>query len=230
LWDDDASPEVKKGTRRTLIRVLETILRLAHPLMPFITEEIWQRVKDLAGTEGETIMLAGYPICDDSKVDQQAIADLEWVKEVIVGVRNIRGEMNISPAKDIPAYINNGSESDRRRLNENTAFLTKLASLESITWLNPGDEAPMSATGLVGDMEILVPMAGLIDKEAELARLNKEIDKLDKELTKTEAKLGNANFVAKAPAEVVQKEQERVSDMLNAKSKLDEQISKIAAL
>jgi len=230
LWDDDASPEVKKGTRRTLIRVLETILRLAHPLMPFITEEIWQRVKDLAGTEGETIMLAGYPICDDSKVDKQAIADLEWVKDVIVGVRNIRGEMNISPAKDIPAYINNGSESDRRRLDENTAFLTKLASLESVTWLNPGDEAPMSATGLVGDMEILVPMAGLIDKEAELARLNKEIDKLGKELTKTQAKLGNANFVDKAPAEVVQKEQARVSDMLNAKTKLDEQISKIAAL
>ena len=230
LWDEDASPEVKKGTRRTLIRVLETILRLAHPLMPFITEEIWQRVKDLAGAKGDTIMLAGYPICDESKVDEQAIADLEWVKEVIVGVRNIRGEMNISPAKDIPAYINNGSEADRRRLDENKAFLTKLAGLESVTWLNPGDEAPMSATGLVGDMEILVPMAGLIDKEAELARLNKEIDKLGKELTKTQAKLGNANFVDKAPAEVVQKEQARVTDMLSAKSKLDEQISKIAAL
>ncbi len=230
LWDDNASPAVKKGTRRTLIRVLETVLRLAHPMMPFITEEIWQRVKDLAGAEGDTIMLAGYPICDDSKIDQQAITDLEWVKEFIIGVRKIRDEMKISPAKAIPSFINNGSAEDLRRLNENRQFLTKLANLESATWLEAGEAAPMSATTLVGEMEILVPMAGLIDKDAELARLQKELDKLQKELDKTQAKLSNEKFVGKAPAEVVQKEKDRVSDMLSAKSKLEEQSSKISSL
>jgi valyl-tRNA synthetase len=220
----------KVGTRRTLIRVLEEVLRLAHPLMPYITEEIWQRVKDLAGAEGDTIMTAALPICDDSLIDEKAITDVEWLKGVVEGVRNIRGEMNISPAKKVPVLFANGSADDQRRLQENEQYLLTLASLESITWLNAGDEAPMSATGLVGEMEVLVPMAGLIDKDAEMARLDKEIDKIKKDLQRVEGKLNNPKFVDKAPADVVQKEKDKMADMQSALEKLEEQKGKIAEL
>lgn len=234
LYSDESTAEQKKGTRRTLIRVLENILRLAHPLMPFITEEIWQKVAPLAGVDksasNDTIMLAAYPQADEALIDQDAIADLEWLKEVIVGVRNIRGEMNISPAKALPVFIENASADDIRRLKENETFLKKLASLETITVLAKDEEAPMSATGLVGDMEILVPMAGLIDKDAECARLQKEIDKLDKEVAKIHGKLGNASFVDKAPAAVVEKEKGRLVDFEGQLVKLKEQHGKIAEL
>jgi len=230
LNSDDFSEAQKKGTRRTLIRVLETTLRLAHPLMPFITEEIWQRIKDLADTEGDSIMLAAMPMCDESQIDTQAVADVEWLKGVIEGVRNIRGEMNISPAKSIPLFFANGSDNDQRCLQENEKFLTRLASLETVTWLSEADTAPMSATGLVGEMEILVPMAGLIDKDAESARLNKEIDKITKDMARVEGKLNNPKFVDKAPAEVVQKEKDKLADMQSAIGKLAEQLQKIASL
>jgi valyl-tRNA synthetase len=230
LWDDNANPALKKGTRRTLIRVLETTLRMTHPLMPFITEEIWQQVKTLAGKEGDTIMLQPYPEADPNKVDEQATSDIEWLKSVIIGIRNIRGEMNIAPGKMLPVYFNNGSEDDKARLEANRQFLSKLAHLESITWLSPGEEAPMSATALVGDMDILVPMAGLIDKEAELARLNKEMEKIQKELLKIEGKLSNEKFTSKAPEEVVNKERNRLTDMKVALTKLEQQQQAIATL
>ncbi|WP_438951768.1 valine--tRNA ligase [Porticoccus sp.] len=230
LWDDNASPALKKGTRRTLVRVLETTLRLAHPLMPFITEEIWQQIKMLAGAEGDTIMLQSYPQANPDRIDETAISDIEWLKKVIIGVRNIRGEMNITPAKHLPIYFNNGSTDDLRKLDENRQFLAKLANLESITWLQPGQEAPMSATALVGNMEILVPMAGLIDKDAELARLYKEIDKLQRELEKVQNKLGNENFVGKAPVEVVAKERERMAEMEATLRKLSQQCTTIKGL
>ncbi len=223
LWDENASPALQKGTRRTLIRVLETTLRMAHPLMPFITEEIWQQVKTLAGAEDDTIMLQPYPEADASKVDEQATNDIEWLKNVIIGIRNIRGEMNISPGKMLPVYFNNGSSQDKQRLENNQQFLSKLAKLDSVTWLNQDEEAPMSATAFVGDMEILVPMAGLIDKDAELSRLNKEAEKLQKELMKVKGKLNNEKFISKAPEEVVAKEKSRLEEMETTLSKLNQQ-------
>ena len=231
LFDkSEGSDARKKGTRRTLIRVLETILRLTHPLMPFITEEIWQKIRPLAGATGETIMQANYPIADESKIDQQALKDVEWLQSVILGVRNIRGEMNISPAKDLNVLFKNGSTDDQKRLHENQQFLKKLASLESVTWLNAGDAEPMSATALVGKMEILVPMAGIIDKDAEIARLTKESNKLQQDIERTEAKLSNEAFVSKAPADVVANERNRVAENKIAVEKLREQIQKISAL
>ncbi len=194
LWDDNSPAALKKGTRRTLIRVLETTLRLLHPFMPFITEEIWQRVAPLAGKQGPTIMLQPYPEINPDYIDPQADTDIEWVKGVIVGVRNIRGEMNISPAKSIPLLIKNGDSEDQRRLDDNQQFLTTLAKLESVTWLEAGSDAPMAATSLVGNMEMLVPMAGLIDTEAETARLGKEIEKLQKDLARIDGKLNNPNL------------------------------------
>ncbi|MCK9505717.1 MAG: valine--tRNA ligase [Porticoccaceae bacterium] len=230
LWDENASPALKKGTRRTLIRVLEAILRMTHPIMPFITEEIWQRVKTLAGQSGDTIMLQPYPVADMTKVDDDAIANIEWVKTVILAIRNIRGEMNIAPGKQLPTFLKNGSAGDKEKLAANQQFLMRLANLETITWLNPGDTAPTCATALAGDMEILVPMAGLIDKNAELARLNKEIERVGKEAERIRGKLGNPGFVDKAPEAVVQKEKEKLADYETTLEKLARQKAEIAAL
>ncbi|MFA7552967.1 MAG: valine--tRNA ligase [Spongiibacteraceae bacterium] len=227
LWDDNASAAVKKGTRRTLIRVLETTLRLLHPFMPFITEEIWQRVAPLAAATGDTIMLQPYPELNPEKIDAAAEADIDWLKEVILGVRNIRGEMNISPGKAIPIFFNNGSDQDQQRLQDNYQFLKTLAKLEDITWLNAGDEAPMSATSLVGEMEILVPMAGLIDKAAETTRLAKEIEKLHKEVDRINAKLNNPKFVDKAPDDVVNKERDKLQAQQQSLDKLEQQLQQI---
>jgi valyl-tRNA synthetase len=234
LWDEHASAEAKRGTRRTLIRVLEATLRMAHPFMPFITEEIWQRVAPIAGIKlnagGDTIMLQAYPNADADQIDAAAMADTEWLKSVILAVRNIRGEMNVPPGKTLALLLKNGSDEDQRRLEENRQALSKLAKLESIKWLASNDEAPMSATQLVGTMEVLVPMSGLIDKTAEIARLEKEIQKLDKDIQRLQGKLGNAGFLDKAPPEVVAKEQEKLDSQRTAMATLSEQIQSIKAL
>jgi valyl-tRNA synthetase len=230
LWNDDAPAAIKKGTRRTLIRVLEATLRLAHPLMPFITEDIWQRVAPLAGKTGDTIMLQPYPLSDKAKIDESAEADMQWLQLIIEGIRNIRGEMNIAPGKKIPVLFKNGNEADKARLSQNEEFLSSLAKLESITWLTSDDIAPAAATQLAGEMEILVPMADLIDKDAELARLGKEIEKLNKELASIKGKLSNANFVDRAPAAVVAKEQQRLDKQQIALEKLQEQQLTIQAM
>jgi valyl-tRNA synthetase len=230
LYDDNATPAAKTGTRRTLIRVLEAALRLLHPMMPFITEEIWQRVAPLAGSGGASIVLQPYPIADQGLISVAAEADIDWLKAVIVGVRNIRGEMNIAPGREIPLLLRNGDDDDRRRCADNETFLKKLAKLSAIRWLEPGEEAPMSATQLAGAMELLVPMADLIDKGAESARLGREIDKLAKEIERLEAKLGNEGFVAKAPADVVAKERERCAAQRLALQQLEQQRERILAL
>ncbi|MBS3802964.1 MAG: valine--tRNA ligase [Oleiphilaceae bacterium] len=229
LNDENATAEAKRGTRRTLVRVLETVLRLAHPIMPFITEEIWQRIAPLAGKTGDSIMLQPYPVPDKDQEDAGATSDIQWVKGVIEAVRNIRGEMNISPAKKIPVLLRGGDEQDQRRSRENHQFLSSLAKLESLQWL--GDcKAPMSATQLVGDMEVLVPMAGLIDKDAEMARLDRELERLDKEIARLEGKLGNEKFTAKAPAEVVDKEKAKLKDALGSQERLKNQRNAIEAM
>jgi valyl-tRNA synthetase len=230
LWDDNASEAAKRGTRRTLIRVLETWLRLLHPFMPFITEEIWQTVGPLAGKSGATIMLQPYPRSDEKGVDSAANADIEWLKGVIIGVRNIRGEMNIPPGKELSVLLTNGDERDKNRLEQNAQFLKKLAKLAEISWLPENQEAPVAATALVGELEILVPMAGLIDTDAELARLAREIDKLEKDLARIQGKLGNPAFVDKAPAAVVAKEQEKMQAQQQALATLQEQAQRIRQL
>jgi len=236
LYGDEYSEAEKRGTRRTLVRVLEAILRLAHPFMPFITEEIWQKVAPLAGktpaAEGAaaTIMRQPFPVSDSARLDPQAESDIEWIKAVITVVRNIRGEMRIPPGKALDVYLHNGKDIDRERLAANHNFMCRLAKLERITWLNAEDSAPASATGLVGDMEILVPMAGLIDKDAEIERLGKEIDKLRKEVARGEGKLRNPNFVDKAPDEVVAKEREKLDDHRSQQARLEEQMEKIKYL
>ena len=233
LWDEAASAEAKRGTRRTLVRVLETILRLAHPMMPYISEEIWQRVAPLAGTyvgDDASIMHQAWPEADESKIDEQATRDIEWLKGVIIAVRNIRAEMNIAPGKPLDVLLTKGQPEDAERLEQNRRFLAKLAKLESVTWLANPEDAPLSATQLVGDMEVLVPMADLIDKDAELARLAKEIEKQDKLIGGIEKKLGNEGFIAKAPDAVIEKERGKLAEFQSAKKLLEEQQVKIAAM
>ncbi|WP_225775204.1 valine--tRNA ligase [Pseudomonas sp. Marseille-Q5115] len=230
LWDETAPEERQRGTRRTLVRVLEVALRLAHPFMPFITEEIWQRLAPLAGATGQTIMLQPWPVANEERIDEAAERDIEWVKGLMLGVRNIRGEMNIGPGKPLHLYLKNASADDRRRLEENQHLLRKLAKIEAFTVLEPTDEAPLSATALVGELEVLVPMAGLIDKDAELGRLNKEIQRLQGEVQRVGGKLSNASFVDKAPPAVIDKERAKLAEAEQALAKLADQHARISAL
>ncbi len=228
LQSNDAA--LQRGTRKTLLTVLESILRLAHPIMPFITEEIWQRVAPLAGIEADTIMLQPYPVADEAHIDSNAIAETNWVMNFILGVRRIRGEMNIAPSKPLPIFLQNGSLADQQSLNNNLVYLQKLGRLHSITWLTPNESTPESAIALVGEMKILIPMAGLIDKEAELARLEKEIQKINNDLPRVEGKLNNPAFVDKAPPEVIDKEKAKLADLRSMLNNLEQQQRKIQAL
>jgi len=230
LTSGEATEAQERGTRATLVRVLEALLRLAHPVMPYITEEIWQRVAPLAGVSGPTIMRQPYPQATDFTLDTAAEGEMQWVMDFIVGVRKIRSGMNIAPSKPLPVLLQNGSAEDQARLERNGLFLQRLARTESITWLNAGDAAPESATSLVGEMQLLVPMAGLIDKEAELARLAREMGKLEKDIERMQGKLSNEAFTAKAPAELVEKERARLAEVQTALAQLGEQQARIARL
>ena len=232
LNSEDSTPAQKRGTRHTLINMLESMLRLLHPFMPFITEEIWQKVAPLSAVKDETqsIMVQPFPTQDTALQDDQVLADIEWVKRFIVGIRNIRGEMDISPNKPLNAKLRNVSDEDRRRIDTARVFIDRLARLESIDILAEGEQAPPSATAIVGDMEILIPMAGLIDKDAELARLSKAIDKTEKDLSRVQGKLANEKFVSNAPDAVIEKERSKLDEAEKQLSKLKEQYETINAL
>ncbi|QKJ02995.1 valine--tRNA ligase [Yersinia mollaretii] len=219
-----------RGTRHTLIEVLEALLRLAHPIMPYITETIWQRVKTLKGITADTIMLQPFPEYDASQVDEKALSDLEWIKQTIIAVRNIRAEMNIAPGKPLDVMLRGASAEAQRRVLENQSFIQSLARLSSLSLLAEGDKGPVSVTKLVEGAEVLIPMAGLIDKATELDRLAKEVAKLEAEIERIESKLSNEGFVARAPEAVVAKERERMAACAEAKQKLIEQQATIAAL
>ncbi|MCP9267318.1 valine--tRNA ligase [Xenorhabdus sp. XENO-1] len=232
-----SKPAINKGSeaevraaRHTLIEVLEGLLRLAHPIIPFITETIWQRVKVVKGINADTIMLQPFPEFDQAKVDELALSDLEWIKEAIIAVRNIRAEMNIAPSKPLEVLLRDANADAQRRVAENLNFIQAMGRLASVTVLAAGEEAPVSVTKLINGAEILIPMAGLIDKDVELARLDKEIEKLDKEISAIEAKLSNDGFVSRAPEAVVAKERERLASNNAAKEKLLAQKETIAAL
>ncbi len=220
----------KRAARHTLIEVLEGLLRLAHPIIPFITETIWQRVKEVKGIEGETIMLQAFPEFDASLVDEQALNDLEWIKEVIVAVRNIRAEMNIAPGKPLEVILRGADDNAKRRVSDNIGFLKAMGRLADIRPLAEGEEAPLSVNKLVNGAELLIPMAGFIDKDAELARLDKELEKVEKDISTLDSKLSNDGFVSRAPEAVVAKERERLATCLNAKEKLIAQKVSIASL
>ncbi len=229
LWK--GSEAQQRGTRRTLITVLEKTLRLAHPVIPYITETIWQSVKPLVdGVEGDTIMLQALPQFDEANFNQAALDDIEWVKSFITSIRNLRAEYDINPGKPLEVMLKAASEEDAARLEANKQVLVSLAKLESVRVLEAGEETPACATALVAKSELMIPMAGLIDKDAELARLDGEIKKTHGEIKRIEGKLGNEGFVAKAPEAVVAKEREKLEGYKETLVKLEEQKATIAAL
>ena len=230
LQDDNADPAAQAATRGTLIHILESLLRCLHPVIPFITEEIWQRVATVAGTEAPTIMLQPYPSAEDFPADQEAEAELEWLMGFILGIRQIRGEMDIAPGKPLPVLIQDASDNDRERITQHALYLQKIARLESFEILETGTEPPASVTALLGGMKILVPMAGLVDVAAERARLEKHRDKAAVDLSKVSGKLSNENFVSRAPEAVVAKEKGRQQELQLEIEQLDAQLAKLESL
>ncbi|MFQ5759811.1 MAG: valine--tRNA ligase, partial [Acidiferrobacterales bacterium] len=228
ILTNPTSPQsLQRGTRRTLVRVLETILRLLHPTMPFISEEIWQIVAPLAGKKGDTIMLQPYPQAQPEKIDQAALEEMRWVMAVISGVRNIRGEMDIPPSKPLPVLLQNGNDTDRERLERNKHYVIALASIDSIAWLDDGEDAPESATSLVGRMRVLVPRGSIIDKEAELQRLRRERAKVEENLNRAQTKLDNPSFLERAPTATVAQERRRLVEFGVALKDIDEQLARL---
>jgi valyl-tRNA synthetase len=227
---EDTSPAEKRGTRRTLAEVLEALLRLLHPLMPFITDALWRRAAPVAGVTGETVMLQPYPVPGHYARDEAAEAAIGWVQALVLGVRQVRGEMNIAPGKPLAVLLQDASPRDLEWLDSNRPLLLRLARLESIEPLPPGAAAPPAATVLLGEAKLLVPMAGLIDAAAEIARLEKQRAKLAGDLEKTRAKLDKPSFVDNAPAEVVDKERRRAEELGAAIASLEQQLERVRAL
>ncbi|BBP01319.1 valine--tRNA ligase [Sulfuriferula nivalis] len=211
-----------RATRRTLVRVLEAALRLAHPIIPFITEELWQTVAPLAGGTGDSIMNQAYPIADTSKIDEQAINQISLLKDIINATRGLRGEMNLSPALKVPLAMS-GNAVMLTSFAPYVAALAKLSEVKIHTELPDGD-APVA---IVGDSKLMLLIE--IDKEAETARLSKEIDRLQGEINKCDAKLSNASFVDRAPAAVVDQEKQRLNDFKATLEQVRDQLQRLVA-
>jgi valyl-tRNA synthetase len=230
LYDDDAPAARLRGTRRTLVRTLEALLRMLHPLMPFITEELWQKMAPLAGKAGDTVMLAPYPRPEEDLLDPEAEGDIDWLQRVVLEVRRIRSEMNLKPGQWVPLRLVGGDSEDRRRSASLAGALHTLARVDSVEWIADESEAPQAAAAMVRDLKLLVPLADLIDKDAELDRLDRQTARLESEIERVDRKLSNQNFVDKAPAEVVQKERDKREEMAHSLAELRAQRDRIASL
>ena len=226
----DAAPGARSAARATLLQILEALQRALHPLMPFITEEIWQKVAPLAGRTGPSVMIEPYPEAHDFPADEQAEKDITWVQQFALSVRQIRGEMNIAPSRRIPVLLRGATDDEWQRALRNRASLEHLAGLASIARLAAGQDAPQSATALVGELNILVPMAGLIDTAAEIERLTKRLAKAGQDLAKTRAKLASETFVRNAPEAVVKAERERETEQQRTVAALQTQLDDMRKL
>jgi valyl-tRNA synthetase len=227
LWDDSASAAQIQGTRRTLLEVLENLLRIAHPVIPFISETLWQQVAPRLGISQDTIMVQSYPEADEYPQHETAEKQVEWLKRVVSGIRNIRGEANIKPSQEMPLLLQGGNDEDHLLATHAATMLKRLVNISDITWLDNDTEAPPNALALVGDLKVMVPLAGLIDVAKEQVRLSKEIDKNQQDLKRIENKLGNEKFVSKAPAAVVDKERAKAADLQGRITALTDQLTKL---
>ena len=230
LNDENVSVERKAEVRRVLLAVMEASLRLAHPIMPYLTEEIWQTLAPKLGISGETIMLAQYPVASPERVNEQAEADMQWLQGLIGAVRNIRGEMGLGNARLLPVLLQNTTEAEKAQITRIEALFKALAKVESITFLADGEQPPLSSSSVVGHVSVFVPMKGLIDPKAELGRLQKDLDKVQKQHDVIAGKLSNEGFVAKAPAAVVEGEKVKLAEFADQLAKIKANMEQIAAL
>ena len=222
----DVPEPARRATRRTLLEVFETLLRLLHPIMPFVTEDLWRRIAPAAGIEGETVMLQPWP--DPRDADPAAEDEVEWIKGFVLAVRHVRGEMEIAPGRRIAVRLQGGDASDAARVAAHRVLLESLARLEGITWLEPDAPTPRGAAAFAGALKILLPFEGTVDLSAERTRLEREIEKRVLDLEKVEAKLANAAFVERAPAPVVAKQRERAAELGRAVGRLRDQVERLA--
>jgi valyl-tRNA synthetase len=213
LGDAAAAPARQRATRATLAEVLGTLFKLLHPLIPFVTEELWLALCARRGTSSPTVMLERFPEAGDFRGDDEAVAEIEWLKLFVIGIRQIRGEMNLSPSKPVPVRLAGGTAADRDRVGHTRGYIEKLARVESIELIDDGQAVRGAATALLGEMRILVPLAGLIDVGAEVERLDKQLVRARRDLDGCQRKLGNAQFVDNAPADVVVKERARADEL-----------------
>ena len=244
LFDAAAHPAEARAAKKTLLEMLEFLLRVAHPIVPFITETLWRQIAPLTGASGDTIMRARFPSADDQPADPAAEAAIEWLKSVVAAIRNLRGELKVAPGTVVELLLDGGGEADRRWLRETGALLARLAKVGTVRWLGDDEEPPPAAVQIVGGasagavfgdaasglLKVMVPMAGLIDAGAERTRLDKAIEKAKKDLIRVEGKLSNGNFIAKAPAAVVAKERRRREELGNELDALEAQHKKLGML
>ncbi|MGH8598403.1 MAG: class I tRNA ligase family protein, partial [Gammaproteobacteria bacterium] len=226
LHDNDVPDEVKVATRHTLAVVLEASLRMMHPLVPFISDELWGKVAPLLGKRGSTVMLEPYPAPDEFALDEPAAQTLDWMKTVVLGVRRIRAENNLEPSRRIPLKVVGGSAVERRWLHALRSHIQHLARVESIERSENIDD-PNATSTLAGETTLLVPLLDLLDRDVERERLTKEIDQMTQDLQRVQQKLANQSFVAKAPAEVVAKERKRAAELTDQITRTSNQLARL---
>ena len=222
--------KTKQGCEATLLKVLSETLVLLHPIIPFITEEIFEQSQKLHSNSDEKLISQAFPEPEEALFNNEAESEVEWLKEFILGIRKIRGEMNISPGKPLQCFIKSFNSKDKDYIENNKSIIFTLAKLDSIELIEANKEEPESAIALVGEMKILIPLAGLIDKDAEIDRLNKEIDKLIKLKAQFSGKLNNKKFTSGAPEAVVKKEQDKLATVEKALQDMESQLEKISLL
>ncbi|TCM69774.1 valyl-tRNA synthetase [Acinetobacter calcoaceticus] len=230
LNDPEIAEERKAEVRRVLLAVMESALRLAHPMMPYLTEEIWQTLAPMLGMSGDTIMTAAYPVPSAEQINEQAEADMQWLQGLIGAVRNIRGEMGLGNARLLPVLLQNVTDAERTQISRIEPLFKALAKVESIEFLTKDQEPPLSSSSVIAHASVYVPMKGLIDPKAELGRLQKDFDKVQKQHDQIAGKLANGGFVSKAPAAVVEGEKAKLAEFAEQLGKIKQSMDQIAAL
>jgi valyl-tRNA synthetase len=230
LNSETSSAAVKAGALKTLSEVLDALFRLLHPLIPFITEELWLELARREQREASTLMLARFPEIEDFERDPEAEAEIEWLKAFIVGIRQIRGEMNISPSLRLPVLLAQAAASDVRRAERYRSYIEWLARVASIETVSEDERPQIAATALLGELSILVPLEGVVDISREIERLDKQLTKLTKDLEQCRGKLANERFTANAPIDIVAAERSRIEDLAGQQSKLAGQLAQLRGL
>lgn len=230
LLQQNATAAALNGTRYTLLHILTELLMVIHPIMPFITEEIWQKVAKLLALTNKPLIIQKFPSIARQQINPKIEATVEWLKVFITGIRNIRGEMNISPNKPLTVLLISSSVTEQTKVNDHKSLLQALANLTTISWVTNREQLPPAATVVIGELTILVPLKGVVDQTLETTRLTKEIAKLNKELDRVATKLANPNYLQKAPTDVVANEQNKLQELKMTLAKLTNSLAIISKL